>query len=157
MALRGAMLESQGVDAHGPGLAGPSAGATATSSHFPVPGYLTASVRAVVPWARRHVARVAARYQASLDDLWDETIAALVRASVSYVPSTGAFGPYARTAIHRACARAVNVGQRRRRFRLWTVALEDAGEHQELTGASLAIIRPPPSAQQSASALQADD
>jgi hypothetical protein len=79
------------------------------------------------------VLRVARRYGLGPYDLWDETIAALVRASVSYAPSTGAFGPYARTAIHRACARAVNVGQHRRRSRLWTVALEDTGERFELT------------------------
>jgi Sigma-70 region 2 len=101
-----------------------------------VPGYLPALVHPVVPWARRHVARVAARYVVSINDLWDEAVTALLRATVSYKPGTGAFPPYARTAVHRACARAVNVGQHRRRSRLWTVAFEETGERLELTAPS---------------------
>jgi DNA-directed RNA polymerase specialized sigma24 family protein len=98
-----------------------------------VPGYLPALVHPVVPWARRHVLRVARRYELGPDDLWDETIAALVRASMSYAPTTGAFGPYARTAVHRACWRYVVRGQRARPV---VLLLEDAGERQELTAPS---------------------
>jgi DNA-directed RNA polymerase specialized sigma24 family protein len=98
-----------------------------------VPGYLPALVHPVVPWARRHVLRVARRYGLGPYDLWDETIAALLRASVSYAPTTGAFGPYARTAIHRACWRYVVRGQRARPA---VLLLEDIGEPQELTAPS---------------------
>jgi hypothetical protein len=90
-----------------------------------VPAYIPTVVCPVLPWARRHVARVAARYQASLDDLWDEAVTALLRAAVYYDAAAGAFGPYARTALHRACARAVHVGQRRRTGTLDTVSFED--------------------------------
>ena len=93
-----------------------------------VPAYIPTVVCPVLPWARRHVAQVAARYQASLDDLWDEAITAILRAAVYYEPATGAFGPYARTAVHRACARAVNVGQHRRRSRLATIPLDALDE-----------------------------
>jgi hypothetical protein len=72
----------------------------------------------------------------SVDDLWDETIAALVRASVSYTPTTGAFGPYARTAIHRACWRYVIRGHVTRTGHGAKMSLEDAGERQELTAPS---------------------
>jgi hypothetical protein len=41
-----------------------------------VPGYLPALVHPLVPWARRHIARVALRYGIGPDDLWDETMAA---------------------------------------------------------------------------------
>jgi hypothetical protein len=74
---------------------------------YPVPGYVPAVVRPVLPWTRRHVARVAARYHASQDDLWDEAVTALLRASFHWQPALGAFGPYGRTAIHRACWRYV--------------------------------------------------
>jgi hypothetical protein len=90
-----------------------------------VPAYIPTVVCPVLPWARRHVARVAAHYQASLDDLWDEAVTALLRAAVYYDAAAGAFGPYARTAVHRACARAVHVGQRRRTGTLHTVSFED--------------------------------
>ena len=53
---------------------------------FPVPAYLPALVRPVLPWTRRHVARVAVRYQATLADLWDEALTALLRAAVYYQP-----------------------------------------------------------------------
>jgi DNA-directed RNA polymerase specialized sigma24 family protein len=97
-----------------------------------VPGYLPALVHSVVAWARRHVLRVARRYALGPADLWDETIAALLRASVAYAPTTGAFGPYARTAIHRACDRYVLRGQRARPV----LSLEDTGECPELTAPS---------------------
>ena len=59
------------------------------AAHFPVPAYLPALVRPVLPWTRRHVARVAARYQASRDDLWDEAVTALLRAAVYYDAAAG--------------------------------------------------------------------
>jgi hypothetical protein len=36
-----------------------------------VPGYLPGLVGPLLPWTRRHVSRVAGRYQASIEDLWD--------------------------------------------------------------------------------------
>jgi hypothetical protein len=51
----------------------------------------------VLPWTRCHVARVAARYQASQDDLWDEAVTALLRAPMYLLD--------ARTAVRRACWR----------------------------------------------------
>jgi Sigma-70 region 2 len=78
-----------------------------TAGSCPVPGYLPAIAHPVLPWARRHVARVARRYHTGIDDLWDETITALLRASVHYDPAMGAFAGYAHTAIHRACWRYV--------------------------------------------------
>jgi DNA-directed RNA polymerase specialized sigma24 family protein len=71
-----------------------------------VPGYLPAVARPVLPWARRHVARVARRYHTGIDDLWDETIAALLRATLHY-DGERPFAGYAHTAIHRACWRYV--------------------------------------------------
>src|SRR5262249_32766201 len=94
--------------------------AVADSSAFPVPGYLPSSVRKVVPWARRHVARVAARYNLPPDDLWDEAITALIRASV-YPDDPGKIAGtkdrYCQTAIHRACWHYVIRGHERRRVR----------------------------------------
>jgi DNA-directed RNA polymerase specialized sigma24 family protein len=84
-------------------------GATA---HFPVPAYLPAVVRPVLPWTRRHVARVSARYHASLDDLWDEALTGLLRTSIHWQPALGAFAPYACTAVHRACWRYCLRGRR---------------------------------------------
>ena len=60
-----------------------SPGAT---GRFPVPGYLPDRVRPVLPWTRHHVACVAVRYQATLADLWDEALTALLRAAVYYQP-----------------------------------------------------------------------
>ena len=50
-----------------------------------MPAYLPDVARAVLPWAVNHTRRVARRYPlASLEDLWDETVTALLRASVHY-------------------------------------------------------------------------
>jgi hypothetical protein len=77
-----------------------------------VPGYLPPIARPLVSWMRQHVATVAARYtDTSLDELWDDAVSALLRAAVYHNADTGAFGPYARTCIHRACARTVRVGK----------------------------------------------
>ena len=61
----------------------PAASPGATGQ-FPVPAYLPARVRPVLPWTRRHVARVAVCCQATLADLWDEALTALLRAAVYY-------------------------------------------------------------------------
>lgn len=53
------------------------------------------------------MARVARRYHTGESDLWDETITALLRATLHYDPTTGPFNGYAHTAIHRACWRYV--------------------------------------------------
>src|SRR5262249_7848770 len=102
------------------------------------PAYVPALVRPVLPWARRHVARVTARYGASQDDLWDETLTALIRAAVyfrgqpasEYQPTTYAgalptpqsFVYYARLAVNGACWRYVICGQP---TQVQTVRLED--------------------------------
>jgi hypothetical protein len=80
---------------------------------LPVPGYLPALALPVLPFTRRLCTTVAARYQASLEDLWDDAVSALIRAAVYYDPAGGPFGRYGRTAVHRALARAVHVGQKR--------------------------------------------
>jgi hypothetical protein len=90
-------------------------------THFPVPTYLPALVLPVLPWTRRHVARVAVRYQATLADLWDEALTALLRAAVYYqpqdtttyrsdrytkpLPDEQSFRYYAKIAVNRACWR----------------------------------------------------
>jgi DNA-directed RNA polymerase specialized sigma24 family protein len=104
-----------------------------TAGSCPVPDYVPPLVRPVLPWARRHVAAVARRYGLGVDDLWDETVTALLRATLSFKPDAGAFAPYAHTAIHRACWRYV-VRQAVKRPPM--VSLEDAGERLELTAPS---------------------
>ena len=97
------------------------------TTHFPVPAYLPARVRPVLPWTRHHVARVAVRYQATLADLWDEALTALLRAAVYYqpqdattyssdrytkpLPDEQSFRYYAKIAVNRACWRYVIRGQ----------------------------------------------
>ena len=91
------------------------------AERLPVPAYLPEllpdSARPLIEWTRRHVQRVTNRYpNVSVDDLWDEAITALIRASLYYkeersasprheVGKSTAFGRYATTAIHRACWR----------------------------------------------------
>jgi hypothetical protein len=86
-----------------------------------------AEVRPVLPWIRRHVERVARRYDASLTDLWDEAVTALIRAAVYFkpqdpaayrstqyaqpLPAAKSFRYYAQLAVHRACWRYVIRGQ----------------------------------------------
>jgi hypothetical protein len=102
----------------------------------PVPGYVPPLVRPVLPWARRHVAQVVARYGVGREDCWDEVLAALLRAAIHFRPESGAFAPYAHTAIHRACWRyLVRDHVRRTRYGA-RVSLEDAGECFELTAPS---------------------
>lgn len=72
------------------------------------PGYLPAIAVAVLPWARTHVARVQRVYGLGPDDLWDETITALLRAAHYYDPARGTtFRHYAQRAVNRACWRYV--------------------------------------------------
>jgi hypothetical protein len=98
------------------------------TGHFPVPAYLPDLVRPVLPWTRRHVARVAVRYQATLADLWDEALTALLRAALYYQPQDAAtyssarytkplpdeqsFRYYAKIAVNRACWRYCLRGRR---------------------------------------------
>jgi hypothetical protein len=132
----------------------PSAASPGATGHFPVPGYLPARVRPVLPWTRRHVARVAVRYQATLADLWDAALTAPLRAAVYYqpqdattyrsdrytkpLPDEQSFRYYAKIAVHRACWRYCLRG---RRVRL--VGLE---EHP---------VEPAPSAEDEAIAREA--
>jgi hypothetical protein len=87
-----------------------------------------AEVRPVLPWTRRYVARVAVRYQATLADLWDEALTALLRAAVYYqpqdattyrsdryttpLPDAQSFRYYAKIAVNRACWRYCLRGRR---------------------------------------------
>ena len=105
----------------------PAASPGATG-HFPVPAYLPALVRPVLPWTRRHVARVAVRYQTTLADLWDEALTVLLRAAVYYqpqdastyrsdrypkpLPDAQSFRYYAKIAVNRACWRYCLRGRR---------------------------------------------
>jgi Sigma-70 region 2 len=111
----------------------PALAVVLTARSCPVPDYMPPLVRPVLPWARRHVAAVARRYGLGQHDLWDETLTALLRAAIYYTPETGAFAPYAHTAIHRACWRYV-VRQVARRPPMTTLA--DVGECLELTAPS---------------------
>ena len=106
-----------------------------------VPGYLPAIAHPVVPFARRHTQAVAARYQQSVEDCWDEVVSALLRATVSYNDTAGKFGPYAQVAIHRALAKACHLGQRRRTLPRPMVPLEDYAEQVRTTRGGLADTR----------------
>jgi hypothetical protein len=68
---------------------------------FPVPPYLPAPARTILPWARRYVAITARRSALPMADAWDEAITALLRASVYFQPGAGSFVAYARTAVIR--------------------------------------------------------
>jgi Sigma-70 region 2 len=114
----------------------PALAAVFSAGSCPVPDYVPPLVRLVLPWARRHVAQVVARYGISREDCWDEVLAALLRAAVHFRPESGAFPPYAHTAVHRACWRYVvrdHVRQQRHGTR---VALEDVALSAELTAPS---------------------
>jgi hypothetical protein len=81
-----------------------------------VPGYLPENTRAVLPWTRRYVAKLAAQQAAPLEDLWDEAIAALLRAVVHYDPSSGyRFSTYACNSVIRGCWRYAARAQHRAR------------------------------------------
>jgi len=89
-----------------------------------VPSYLPAIARPLLPGLVTRCLQAAGAYHVSLEDLWDETITALLRATVHYDPSAGPFGPYARTAVHRALAKACQVGMKRRRVKPHLLSLE---------------------------------
>lgn len=77
-------------------------------SRFQVPAYLPAEARSQVPWAERYVLRLARRNPTvSLEELWDETIAALLRAAVYFRDGSGTFRAYAQTAVQRGLWRYV--------------------------------------------------
>lgn len=104
---------------------------TAPAPGLPVPGYLPENARAVLPWTRRHVAKLAAQQAAPLEDLWDEAIAALVRAGVHYDPTTGVrFSTYACNSVIRGCWRYAARAQHRARKLGARQAIDDtlAGE-----------------------------
>lgn len=68
---------------------------------YPVPGYLPAPARTVLPWAKRKVAHLAAASRVPLADLWDEVITALLRADLTFRPGAGSYTKYAQTCITR--------------------------------------------------------
>jgi hypothetical protein len=75
-----------------------------TADACPVPAYLPPIVLPLLPWARKHVARVMRVYGIGPSDLWDETLTALLRASIYYNPDVGTtFRHYAQRAVNRAC------------------------------------------------------
>jgi hypothetical protein len=71
------------------------------------------------------------------DDLWDETVTALLRAAIHYNPDAGTtFRHYAQRAVNRACWRYV-VREHVSRARHGTrVALDDVAQSVELTAPS---------------------
>jgi len=81
----------------------------ASAARYPLPSYLPDIVREtrMAHWAQRHVGTVAARYHLGIDDLWDEAVTAPIRAAAYHKPELGPSGPYAATAVHRACWRYV--------------------------------------------------
>jgi len=142
-----------------------SATAALDRSAFPVPSYLPAPVRRVVPWARRHVARVASRYQVAIEDLWDEAITALVRASVYHdAPEqiAGTKDRYCQTAVHRACWHYVVRGHTRRQARGWRepisvdeLELASASAEEEVMAREAAYLRAQDCRDQDSTALRA--
>ena len=63
-----------------------------SADRYPVSGYVPLIAHPLLPWTRRHVARVTtARYCGSQDDLWNEALTALLRAAVYYDEAAGAF------------------------------------------------------------------
>ena len=107
----------------------------ASTARYPLPSYLPEIIRdtRMAHWAQQHVATVATRYRLGPDDLWDEAITALIRAAAYYQPAAGPFGPYAATAVHRACWRYVVRGHQSRPI---LVPLEETAGCLELTATS---------------------
>lgn len=99
----------------------------AVSTRYPVPGYVPAPVRVVLPWVRQYVARLAARNpQVSESELWDEAVTACVRAAVYFRDGAGTFRQYTQVSVQRACWRYVLPNRRtRHNMRPVLVALED--------------------------------
>lgn len=78
---------------------------TPRGAAFPVPDFLPAAARTVLPWTRRHVLAFASANHIPLHDAWSEALAALIRASVYFQSGAGSFTSYARTAVLRALPR----------------------------------------------------
>src|SRR5215475_8629557 len=95
-----------------------SDGAAPTNA-FPVPSYLPAPARIMLPFARAYAVSASRRYRLPVTDCWDEAITALVRAAVYFRPGAGRFHAYARAAIIRGLWR-----YGRRPPRVPTVTLE---------------------------------
>lgn len=73
-----------------------------------MPSYLPAPAVTVVPWTERYVAALARRNPAvSREELWDEAVAALLRAAVYFRDGAGTFRRYAQLSVQRACWRYV--------------------------------------------------
>src|SRR5262249_6504566 len=117
-------------------LASPAA---TQADRVPVPAYVPRELLGpLVPWSQRYVFRLAATTVASLDDLWDEALTALLRASMYGDPVPGACGNtiggrYGQTAVRRACWRYVMRGSVGRPT---PVPLEDAAACPELAAPS---------------------
>lgn len=130
------------------------------SQVYPVPAYMPAVTLAVIPWARQHVARVSARYRISRDDLWDEALTALLRAACHWQADVGTFGPYARTAIHRAMWRhgvrshltRPELAEYSDELGITSASAEDEYEARELVALRLAQEPPPAAAKRKATA-----
>src|SRR5215813_1033672 len=61
----------------------PSGPTARPADRVPVPGYVPRELLGpLVPWSQRYVFWLAATSGASLDDLWDEALTALLRATV---------------------------------------------------------------------------
>src|SRR5262245_55956499 len=111
--------------------------AATQADRVPVPAYVPRELLGpLVPWSQRYVFRLAAPTGGSLDDLWDEALTALLRATThgDRVP-VGACGNtiggrYRQTALRRACWRYIMRGRLRRPT---PVPLEDAAACPELT------------------------
>ena len=91
---------------------------------------------AVLPWTRRHAARVAARARVDPGDVWDEAIAALLRAAIFFRPGAGSFTAYAKLAVTRGLWRYVERGALTRRRHGASVNLEDVFAHPALAAPS---------------------
>ena len=109
-----------------------------------MPSYLPEVARYVVPWARRKVLELAGKNpDVAVGDLWDEAVAALVRAAVYFDPETnrGAvtvrFADYAKTAVVRglwryALPNLADGQHRQRRRRVWVeLTVAEAPHTQE--------------------------
>jgi hypothetical protein len=95
-----------------------------------------AEVCPVLPWTRRHVARVAARARVDRGDVWDEAIAALLRAALFFRPGAGSFTTYAKLAVSRGLWRYIERAALTRRRHGALVSLADVLMHPALTSPS---------------------
>ena len=103
---------------------------------FAVPGFLAPPCHTVLPWTRHHVARVAARARVDPGDLWDEAIAALLRAALHFRQGAGSFTAYAKLAVGRGLWRYIERAALTRRRHGAPVGLDDVLEDPALTAPS---------------------